>query len=359
LARLAWPVVAVFVLANALFLAAVAATRLLERPVDIQTRPTYRLRVDSFFARREGEGQRAVMLGDSLVFGGHLAERNGAGWHSLALPAQFERVGRARRAGGFTTLNLGIDGLLYGDLRCVVDDILERAPDVLVLNLSPRPFSGDFAKGGGESARRFLCPATPHGAFGAAGAAIDELAYHLLPAYRYRDLLQFQVLGATPRAFAASATLRVLGTLGRPADGDEADAEGGEDGEEATVLAEMMQRLRAAQRYNSIEVSSSHPQARELDRLLGRLHAERRTRVLVFYLKENIDVIAAQLDLPRYVETTRRFVERVQSGLAGAPRTRFLVIDAGDFAGQYVDHIHLTPAGYARLAGRLFEALPP
>ena len=37
---------------------------------------------------------------------------------------------------------------------------------------------------------------------------------------------------------------------------------------------------------------------------------------------------------------------------------RFVELPSAAFAGEYTDHIHLTAAGYARLARALFDALP-
>lgn len=354
-ARVAGPILAVFVVANLLGLALVEATRLGDVPVDVQTRLIYRARVDAFFDR--AAGAHVAMLGDSLVYGGHLAEREGPGWPRKALPAQLERVARTRSA-RWSVLNLGIDGVLYGDLHCVVDDILARRPEALVINLSPRPFSTDFTTGENESGRAFLCAQPPHGVLDTLAQAVGEFAYDFVPAYRFRDLLQFRALGTTPRAFVVDSILTALGHVGPDTNASGVDDEE-DEAEDQALLAEMMQRLRAAQRYNSLDVSDSHPQAGELAALLRSLGAQRRTRVLVFYLKENTSVIAAQLDLAHYAESTGRFVERVQGGLAGAERARFVAIDSADFAGQYVDHIHLTPAGYARLAARLFDELPP
>jgi lysophospholipase L1-like esterase len=350
LARTAWPIVLSFALANVLLWLAVKSSGLERTPVDVQTSLIYRARLDGFFAA-PARGPRAVLLGDSLVFGANLQKQLGERWQWSTLPAQFERVMRAHDPAS-RALNLGVNGILFSDLVCVVRDVLARAPELLVIGVSPRPFSSEFATAGAESARPFLCPAAASGTLARLNQSASSLAYALLPAYRYRDLWQFRAFDSTPRKRLVSTVLSATAAIGEPP----ADPE---DAEEQAELTAMMQSVRAAQRYNSLEVRPSHPQARALRQLLAELSAQRSTRVLVFYLHENLAPIEAQLDVPHYQDSARRFSELVSQGLAGAPRARFTTLDARGFSGEYTDHIHLTARGYARLAERLAAELPP
>lgn len=359
IARTVLPVACAFAVANVLLLCGVRASGIEHVPVDLQTRSMYRARLAGFFARAAPE-RSAVLLGDSLVFGAHLQASEGELWHRKTLSAGFERAARSRTGFDVAALNLGVNGILFSDLACVAEDVLARRPSVLIVGLSPRPFSSDFAEDGGESARDFLCPKEPSGPFERIRVTASELAGELVPAYRYRDLLQFGALGTTPRAFARSA---VLSRLSRPkqdaAAADPSELQDEDAEEERAVLAEMVQRMRAAQRYNSIEIRDDHPQARALAQLLTLLGTQRSTRVLVFYLKENVTAISGQLDLEHYARVSARFAELVRAGLTGAERARFVAIDSDPFAGEYVDHIHLTAKGYTRLAEHLAAELPP
>jgi lysophospholipase L1-like esterase len=100
-------------------------------------------------------------------------------------------------------------------------------------------------------------------------------------------------------------------------------------------------------------VSPDHPQAAALRALFARLAEARGTRSVVFYVGENVDAIAQQLDRPRFEEQRRRFVEMAQGLAAGHDNVRFVAIDAEPLRGEYSDHVHLTAEGYRRVAERL------
>src|SRR5262249_12296139 len=106
-------------------------------------------------------------------------------------------------------------------------------------------------------------------------------------------------------------------------------------------------------------VRPDHPEAHALERLLHALRDQERTRVVVMYLRENVSALGDALDSATYEAEAQRFIERVQRELEGARRCRFVVVPAAQYAGEYVDHIHLTARGYARLAQRLSRELPP
>ena len=126
--------------------------------------------------------------------------------------------------------------------------------------------------------------------------------------------------------------------------------------EVAAVLADMAWRVKAAARYNAIDVSDAHPQAAELDGLLAVLAAHKKTRVVLFYLRENVPAIETQLDVPHYDEQSARFVARVRDTLHDT-RLQLLELPSSDFAGMYTDHIHLNARGYTILGRALLARL--
>lgn len=331
-----------FLFVNGLVLGWVKSQGLEQRVLDIQTRPLYRLRLDGFFAR--AAPARAVFLGDSLIYGAHLEKSEGRNWEGRTLPAQAAHAFGARGGEPIAALNLGINGVLFDDLACVVDDVLARKPELLVIGLSPRPFSADFDRGGSESAREFLCSDPHPPPLSRLRAAVGDTLYRFVPAYRYRDLLQFRYLGTTPRAFLVGQALSRLS-----ADRDEEDPD----------LAQALERMRAAQRLGSIRVDPKHLQYGGLERLLHAVRAQRTTQVLVFYLEEHLEVLGPAVDRAHYASVSRDFIELVTRALAGAPRARFVFVNEERLAGEYVDHIHLTARGYARLARILSAELPP
>src|ERR1041384_4258943 len=97
-----------FVALNGLLVLGVRRAALLRRPLDIQSAGLYALAVDPYFAATP-RGRRAVFVGDSVVFGGKLAETHGASWGQETLPAHFEQLA----APSYRVLNLGINGLLF------------------------------------------------------------------------------------------------------------------------------------------------------------------------------------------------------------------------------------------------------
>ncbi len=99
-----------------------------------------------------------------------------------------------------------------------------------------------------------------------------------------------------------------------------------------------------------------HPQAHALHELLRALREQDKTRVVVLYLRENLSVLGESLDAPRYEAEAQRFSTLLTAALSGAAHCTVVVAPASDYAGEYVDHIHLTAAGYARLAEQVHKA---
>jgi len=349
LARLLLVAFAAFVMLNGLVLAIAHGTGLGSAPSDIQTRGIYEVRLSQLHAR---VGESVAVIGDSVVFGGHLAEKHGAKWPTLALPGQLELELAKREHTTVSVLNLGINGLLFRELTCVVRDVLEHKPDALFINVSPRAFAADFASDEGGSARPFLCPRADF-----AGKAESALR-SVVPALRYRDLWQFEWLSTTPRALARDQISKLFVAPPEPAQPKAAHAADDEDEDDDAYVASLLWRFKAAQRLNSIDVRRDHPQAEELDALLTLIREANETRVVLFYLHEDEDALAGQLEVERFHAQRARFADWVKAGLGRSEHARFVQLSASDFRGQYVDHVHLTATGYEALAQRLSQTLP-
>jgi lysophospholipase L1-like esterase len=339
--------------------------RLDERSIDIQSRDALRAKAATL-GRRDGATQVAF-LGPSLVFGQHLESAHGARWPEHTLAAQYARAGRGERA-----VNLGVNGLLFDELDCVATEALARRPSVVFVYVSPRPFAGDFAAEGdpGEArADRGLC-LDARRPLDRLAAPLRDAAFDRFAVLHYRDLAQFSLLAAPPRVAAATALRRLLGLASADAapaptpppsaaPPSAAPPSGGWDepasAEEAAVLREMAWRIRAARRYDSIEVSPRHPQAAALRSLVERLGRAAPTRAVLFYVEEDMDRLGDQADVPHFERQRDTFIAMVE-GLARSRSVPFRVIRRGEIGPHYVDHVHLDSEGYQRLAGLLRQA---
>lgn len=326
----------------------VEAAGLAQRPLEIQTRAAYQARLSTFFERPARA--RCVVMGDSLILGQHLEARHGSAWPRHTLSARFAAASRG--AGHYETLNLGVNGVLFSELRCMLRDVLARAPELLLVNLSPRPFSADFRVPASDTERAFLCPAG-----GGARAQLNEVlaaeVASAVPVLRFRDMVQVAWFGAPPRERALQlldASLARLAPAAAPVEQED------EDAELAEIMREMAWRTKAAARFDSIEVAQDHPQAAALRAMLGLLKEQRSTRVVLFYLKENIAPLERHLNVAHYQAQSERFTALVQRELAGSA-VRFVVIPSERLAQHYTDHIHLDAQGYELLARILLQAL--
>ncbi len=333
------------------------AAHLDERLVDIQSRDALR----AVAARLGREAGAVGFLGSSLVFGRHLESAHAAGWPQYTLSAQYAALTR-HRGRPVTSVNLGVEGVLFDELDCMAAEALAQRPSLLFVNVSPRPFAADFAGDevdGETHVDRGLCPDRKRPLDRLTGPLRDALFTHIA-LLRERDTAQFARWSGPPRLALVAALRARFGLVApgaptpTPTEGSDAtDAwDAPESEEEAAVLREMQWRIRAARRYDSIEVGPQHPQAASLRALVRRLAAAASTRVVLFYVEEDMMPLAEQADIPRFERQRAAFVAMVE-GLARAARIPFTVVRTTELGAHYVDHVHLDTEGYARLAARL------
>lgn len=319
------------------------AAALGERPVDLQSPNLYRARLGTFFAGEAPGARRVVFVGDSLIAGRNLQEELGEAWPRSALPAATERAS----AGRLRVLNLGVEGVLFGDVDCMVQELLRRGADGLVLHLNPRPFAGDFAAPGQQLARPWLCEQT---AMTDAARAASEVGDRV-PVVAWRDLVQHRLFGGPLRGRLVETVKGLTRPAGAPAaDGWEVDPE------DAALLADASWRIAAARRYNDIEIAVSHPSHARLTVLLERL-ADSRVPTVLLYVGEDTVAIAQQLDQPHYERQREAFLALVREATQDAPNLRFLPLSRDELKGLYDDHVHLKAAGYEKVADRVLTAL--
>lgn len=314
------------------------------RPVDLQSATLLNYRLSTAGEGPDGDAARplVVFLGDSLVYGGKLVERHPDDWWEHTLPAQFATASSGR----FRVLNLGVNGALFGDLRCVLAAAARLRPAWVVLDVSVRPFASGFAEGGQQSARPALCDAD---------SPVQRLRA-ATPLLGLRDLIHAQWLGVTPSQWVVDGIRRVTAPVDPFADGPGED-DAFDDAEDDAELADQIWRFKAAQRLNSVDVEPGHPQWAAMEGLLSDLHRLSDTRSLIFLPAMDTAMLGEQLAQARLDEMTERLVGRLGADADADPSMQLLTLQARDFAGHYDDHVHLDVAGYGRLSEVLMAAI--
>ncbi len=314
------------------------STDLHEHVADLQSPNALDARMRGFLAGSR-EGPRVVFAGDSVLAGRNLREAHGDDWDSLTLPAATERASE----GTARVLNLGLEGVVWGDVDCLVARLLDQGADGLVLHLNPRPFALDFDDVDAQTTRTWLCGG------GGAAAGIEQALAASTPVVAWRDLLQSRVFGGSLRSVVSSAVTRAVTPVPELSEEDAADE---------ALLDEALWKMKAAGRYNDVSVSAEHASHASLLRLLARLKATRVPTVLL-YVAEDVEAIAEQLDRAHYDAQRRAFLDLVTAETEDVPTLRFLPIPREDLAGRYDDHVHLTAEGYRAVAERVWAELAP
>src|SRR5437763_16600482 len=120
----------------------VRATALPDRVVDIQHPATLAAKLDRL---RAVPGPKVVLLGDSLVYGGTLAEHGDRDWRAHGLGEQLAAELRDRPGWPPFVMNLGIHGARPADLEYLIPLVMASGVDWIVFDVHLRPFSSDFS----------------------------------------------------------------------------------------------------------------------------------------------------------------------------------------------------------------------
>lgn len=322
------------------------ATALPQQLIDIQTPATLLAKLDEL---RAFHGRKVVLLGDSLVYGGILEEFGDREWRQHNLAQAVEAQCRTRWPGEpVLVLNLGINGALPCDLERLAALVTACRIDCVLLDIHLRPFSPDFASAATQMARPWLqelqVDDARHIRWAPPTTALDvqpQLTRWLVEhssVFRYRELLQNQLVH--------SSTAKAIHRWFRP----------------PTVLSENDQQMQALvklgqlkQRLKQITLDDTNPQLVALERMLTQLARDRQPFV-VFYAKENPDLIDSVFERERHEQLYRTLADRIASASSGQgvylPPLDELHSD------HFLDFTHLNVDGYQILARRLVEVLP-
>lgn len=325
-----------------LVLGAVAnRTRLLEDVVDIQSPATLFAKID-YFSRFDG--LRVVFLGDSVVYGGTLREHNDRRWrrHNPArlLRNRLEAEFPGRKV---CVMNLGLNGALPADLEQVARLMRNVRVDLWLFDVNLRSFSADFASPSALLSRPWL-----------SRLDLADGRFHLQPGETWSERLE---TGLSSLLVNTSSLVRMHDFLqfrtleGPPADRLRALRNRWSKPDNSGLDGELLLLLKARQRFDSITLKPDHPQRQALERLLGGL-VNRRQKVVVFYARENPEVLEDLIERNRYKDLTselRRVVEQYPpETVAYVPGVEAIPPES------YLDHVHVDFAGYRILIEHLW-----
>jgi len=325
----------------------VATPARLAEPTPLDDGPTLVARLG---ALRRHPGPTVALLGDSVIYGRALEEHGAGDWRQDNLaPALQTSLGQDTLA-----VNLGMNGALLADQAWLMPHVLAAKPDLVVLDVSLRSFSADFAVQGEQVSRPWLQELAIGATFaeGWRGQGWGERLTRTLTAgaartwglYRYRAWMQARFLSGVPRD---AVTRRRDAGIARSEGAPPAD-------EDAALDAELALMLRTKARYATVDVGG-HPQESALRDILAALKQAKQPAVL-FYATENPSLLPSLVDPAEYAADLAVLEAFIRERL-GAEQVWMGPNSSADPA-TYLDHVHRTAPGLAALARRIAALAP-
>ncbi|MBL8827848.1 MAG: hypothetical protein JNM18_12800 [Planctomycetaceae bacterium] len=316
--------------------------------IDIQQPSTLLAKLDYL---RAYQGRKVVLLGDSLVYGGILEEFGDREWRQHDLAHAVAAQCRERWPGErVLVMNLGINGALPCDLEQLAPLVTSCGVDCLVFDIHLRPFSQDFTGHDTRMARPWLSelavdeqrgvrwqPSEP--AWTDVQPWLSQWLVEYSAIFRQRELIQANLV--------QSAWVKSVQAWRRP---PAALSDNDRQMQALVKLGQLKHRL------EQVTLDEQHPQVAALQRMLARLSREQQPFV-VFYAKENPDLIDSVFTADRheqlYAQLTRLIADASHGDGVYLPPLDELQSD------HFLDFTHLNSGGYAILARRLVDVLPP
>ena len=310
--------------------------------VDIQTPATLAAKV-RFLGQQTGK--RIVLLGDSLVAGQVMREHGDGDWRRHTLSADLQRRFDAEQRNGATVLNLAMNGILPADMETLVNGILPLKPDVIVIDVSLRSFSRDFAAPDAVNSRGWLKPGLQFRSDGSVSRLLEEygpektlerLLLNYWTTYRLRDYMRARFMGGEPQHLLQALRARL---------------EEGPDAPRASPAAEMRLLLQVRGRYETASLDTSNPQYAAWVRMLEKLKAANQ-KTIVFYATESPRLLPGLIEPDRYrrlTEQLRRSVTRYGDLFSYLGPNRELTDD------MFLDHVHVNAEGNRIYGNSIFD----
>jgi hypothetical protein len=315
--------------------------------VDIQSPYTLCAKIDHL---RNYKGAKVVLLGDSVVYGSRL-ERHTTQWRDGSLDANLRREPAIKSlAADVLVMNLGMNGALPVDQNDVLRLLTGARVDLLIMSVNLRSFSGDFADAASTRSRPWLKRVSIDAEGNCdPGSSNDDRTEHTMASFVGANLalmklapyMQAYWLDGTPRD-AVRASWKQLNERMLETDPDE------------ILVRESFDQMQAAERYQSVDLSRTHPQIQALDTGLRAIASVARSAI-VFYAQENPEARPNLLDDGRYHELRNQLDGLVTADVGHNVIYLSEVKELEPFL--YADHVHPTAQGYQTLARALARSL--
>lgn len=317
-----------------------------KRVIDIQTPQELLPKLE---ALRRHSGPKVVVTGDSLIYGETMRQHGDRDWRNHTLPVLLEHVLRTNHPDEeLLVMNFGINGFLPGDLEHLARLLASCEVDWLILDIHLRPFSADFSPERARLARPWLKQIEDvDGTFHYVPTDADlkqqferppwEAYRHVSPTYARREAVQSEALENSTTAAIQAGRRRLVG----PIDRKEPDVG--------------LQLLQLRDRLATVEITDDNPQIQAFDRAM-RTWTKTGGRALVFYAKENPQLLDDVIDPKRYLELRSDLEERIRDrypGLVYVPPAPGLAPE------HYLDFSHLNHSGYRVLTEYLRPFITP
>lgn len=291
--------------------------------VDIQSPSILRAKLRAF---ENHNGFKVALLGDSVPYGRSMLEHGDQNWreHTLDRVIDADLIEKMARDDIYVA-NFGMNGAVPMDSARIAEEVIQAGADLIIFNTNLRGYSDSFSDADAQWSRPWLSDFETDGII----PAVEEL----WQTYGLSEFLQWRILNASPRNYAASALQWLNAQLGYT----------------PPKPHRLELTLKARARYASVNFDDNNPQKRALQTMLERAE-NNNVPMVVFYTTENprqIDqVMPPQLRMPLMAELESTIKQASSQAVYLGPIAELEVE-------RFLDLVHLDANGYQIVGSRV------